>query len=314
MAGFAALAVLGLGGCSGGEAGDSEPGTTDAPATTETPPVPEDPTVPEKPTVGPAIPEEGLVEQTAPQGINGFVLVGDRIYAAAGNDDQVLAIDPETGAILARYSGFGWPDDVDVLPDGSLAVTGFQSGVLSRIDTEGKVSPLADLGAGINPVLTVSTTELLVGKALSADGLWRVNPEDGSTEPIAEKLDGVNSFDLGPDGALIGPRMGTQGRSAAVVSIDLDTGRDTDLVPVQGMPVAVEVDGDTAYVLTGAPPSLSTLDLSTPGAPLTPVTDLDFAPDNLEIAEDGTVWISSFSSPLIARYAEEKVTKLTIGG
>jgi hypothetical protein len=298
---------------SGCSDGDTNSGAEKDPVSSETTVVSPTTEAVEQATEGPAVGAASAVDQSPPKGINGFVLVGDRIYAAAGNDDQVLAIDPEDGTILARYEGLGWPDDVDVLPDGSLGVTGFQSGVLSRIDKDGKVSAIADMGVGINPILTVSDTELLVGKAISADGLWRVNPNDGTTEEIASALGGVNSFDLAPDGRLIGPRMGMGEGAPALVAVDLATGESTDIVGVTGMPVAVEVDGDTAYVLNAMPPTLYTVDLSTPGGKLETLTELNFAPDNLEIGADGTVWISSFSTPLMAHIVDGKVTDLPIG-
>lgn len=259
---------------------------------------------------------EGEVDQTPPQALNGLVLAGDRIFATAGKDGEVLSIDPVDGRIAARFGSgddLGWPDDVDVQSDGSLLVTGTDSGIVSQIGVDGAVSQVADVGVGINPILVISDEEVLVGKALKGDGLVRINPATGDIDQIAITLGWVNSFDMGPDGSLIGPRMGLDGKTPAVVSIDLATGESTDLVTTEGLLTALEVDGSTAYVLNAVPPALYETDLAADTPTLEKVVDLPFAPDNLEIDGDGSIWVTAFDQPTLAHIVDGVVTQVPVG-
>jgi len=314
-------AALLVGGCASDDSttdttevvdGSANAAGTSAPPTTATDAVSE-PDVSD--VAGPAD-AEGEVDQTPPQALNGLVLAGDRIFATSGLDQQVLAIDPASGRITARFgsgSELGWPDDVDVQSDGSLLVTGTESGVVSKIGVDGAISRVADVGVGINPILVVSDEEVLVGKALRGDGLVRLNPSSGAVEQIADELGWVNSFDLGGDGTLIGPRMGLNGKTPAVVSIDLSTGVSTDLIATEGMLTALEVDDSTAYVLNALPPALFKADLAADTPTLEKVVDLPFAPDNLEIDGDGSIWVTAFDQPTLMHIVDGAVTQVPVG-
>lgn len=261
--------------------------------------------------------DAGSVDQRAPGGLNGFVMAADRIYVAAGLDDQVLAVDPTDGRITARYAAdkdFDFPDDVDMLADGTLVVTVWKSGVVDRIGATGEVSELARLGPGVNPVLVRSDGTVFIAKSMTGDGLWTLDPDTGETVQVTDKLNTVNSFDEGPDGQLIGPRMGLNGTTPALVSIDPDTGQTKDIVELVGMATAVEVDGDVAYVTTANPSMLSSVDLSAPAPAVNMIASLPNAPDNLEIADDGSVWISAFDAPVFMVVSDGEVSEIPVGG
>src|SRR5690606_25035371 len=99
-----------LAACSGGD-DPAAPTTTETSTTTTT-------TAP-----GP------MEDQTRPASAFGMVHDGAKLWIADFYGGQVLAVDPDSGAILVRYQGDdGVSDEIDDLaigPDGSVYWTGF---------------------------------------------------------------------------------------------------------------------------------------------------------------------------------------------
>ena len=131
----AVLLVSGLGACSSDSEGDASPSTTEASGSSTT----------AAPSTTVA---EPLEDQTAPVNVNGLTVQGDTIWVASIEADEVLQIDRETGAILARFDTNGaGPDDVAVAPDGSVWVTGVGNGDLGRI-SDGTFGVVTTMAAG----------------------------------------------------------------------------------------------------------------------------------------------------------------------
>src|SRR5690606_32615216 len=115
-----------------------------------------------------------LADQTAPRSVNGLTVQGDTLWLASIGDDEVLQVDRTTGSILARHpTGGAGPDDVAVAPDGSVYVTGFESGVLGRV-VDGAYEEVATLAVAVNGIDVAADGTVYVA-TMEADGdLWRV--------------------------------------------------------------------------------------------------------------------------------------------
>ena len=278
--------VLALGACSSAEDAETRPTTTTsvpatmAPATTST-------------TVTP----DPLEDQTPPQAVNGLEVRGDTIWVAALNSDQVLQIDRETGAILTRVETPGSsPDDVAVGPDGAVYWTGFGDGSVGRI-TGGISETIANVGAGANPIGFTDDGELIVGRAVTADGLYRVPLDGGEPEVIASAVGDMNAFVIdendvvGPVGGVLGP--------GGVNAVDLTTREVSELgkgFPAGVTASALDVDGEVILLS----PNGQVWRFDDVAGTVEPALNLPPGIyDNLDIAPDGTLYVTSFTEPLI---------------
>ena len=273
--------------------------TTSSPTTTTTLPTPID-------------------DQTPPVGANGLAFGPDgQLWVADLVGSQVLSVDPETGAILARFGadeGVVGPDDVAIAADGSIYWTGFVTGVVGRISPAGENEIIAELSPGANPITFTDDGRLLVGLAEASDALYEIDPE-GSEEPrlIAEELGDVNAFAVGPDGFLYGPRFGLNGEGA-VVRIDIESGEATEVTDGFNFPAAVKFDADgSLYVLHVISPELFLVDVDS--GELTSVTEPPTAlVDNFAIADDGRFFVTAFNEPVISVISVDGETRtITIG-
>lgn len=242
---------------------------------------------------------EPAADQTAPASINGITSQGDTLWIASIGEDQVLRVDRSSGAILTRYDTQGaGPDDVAVAPDGTIWVTGYESGVLGRI-VDGEYQEVVTLAPLINGVDVAEDGSVYVA-SLEADGkLWRVPADGGEPEVVATGLVMVNAFEIDEsDGTILGPSdpMGSpaivridpadgtiervvEGLPAVLASTWHPDGRFVALANITGDVLAVDVDAGTFEVIATVPD----------GAPF----------DNLTYADDGTLYISSFVAPTV---------------
>ncbi len=296
VVGSVALALLGSA-CTA-DVGDAEaPTTTESTTTTTTT------------TPGP------VKDQTRPVSAFGMVHDGTKLWIADFYGGQVLAVDPDSGAILVRYKGTDGVsdeiDDVAIGPDGSVFWTGFNDGAVGRMTTSEVVSVVAGLEPGINGIAFSPDGRLFVGRAVIGQGLWEIDPSQPEKPPrlISDSLGNINSFAVGPDGLIYGPRWGLDG-AGELVRIDPDTAELEVLATGFDGPLAVKLDaeGRTAYVLSlapGAPPRVSVVDLDTAATTVLAETLPIALADNLAVAPDGRVFVSAFNEPELAVIATD---------
>ena len=258
-----------------------------------------------------------LSDQTRPQSAFGMVHDGAKLWIADFYGGQVLAVDPDSGAILVRYKGDdGVSDEIDDIaigPDGSVYWTGFNDGAVGRMTPSNVVSIVAGLAPGINGIAFSPDGRLFVGRAIIGEGLWEIDPMQPEKPPrlISDSLGNINSFAVGPDGLIYGPRWGTEGEGE-LVRIDPDTAELEVLTDGFDGPIAVKLDatGTTAYVLSlppGGAPIVSLVDLATGTTELLSTVPLPLA-DNLAVAPDGRVFVTAFNEPEIAVIAPDGTT------
>jgi streptogramin lyase len=260
------------------------------------------------------------VDQTSPVGANGIKVdeQGD-LWIAALASDEVLQVDPDSGEVLQRFAtpaGSG-PDDVVLDDEGSVYWTGFSDGSVGVIEqAEGgePVQVLANVGMGANPIALREDGDLVVGRAVTASGLYVVAPEEGAEPEQIGDPGPVNSFDISPEGVLYGPLPGPD---AGIVAVDPTTGEVEQTIAVPGAAFAVRWFEDQLDVLTLADASATVqrVDLETGEVTLFGSTDLGVA-DNLAVAEDGTVYVTGFDAPTVTVLSPEgeQEQTFTIGG
>lgn len=285
-----ALALLGAS-CSSGDDGGAAPTGDGGPTTTTTAPA-----------------REPLDDQTPPPSVNGVVVDGDVLWVASIAGDEVLAVDRASGAILERHAtGGAGPDDVAVAPDGSVWVTGFSNGDLGRI-ADGTYEVVVAMEPGINPIDTSGPT-VLVGTFGPEGRLYAIDTEGGEpidgAEPqlIAEGLPDINGFAVAEDGTVIAPAGGIGG-PGSVVAIDARGGIATLADGLPGVAaLAAGPDGRFA-VLANVEGGVYDVDPATGATSL--AHELEGVPfDNLAFADDGTLYVSSFTSPELIEIAPD---------
>ena len=146
-----------------------------------------------------------------------------RLWVASVFGRELLALDPETGAVLRRYGpedGVETPDDVAIADDGSVYWTAIFTGEVGRIDPDGtKRSQM--VAPGVNPITFSDDGRLFVALDFFGDGLYELDPSFGEApRRILEAPGWLNGMDWGPDGQLYGP-IWTRGH---IVRVDPATG------------------------------------------------------------------------------------------
>lgn len=255
-------------------------------------------------------------DQTAPVGTNGIVVADDgSLWIADGEGSQIIQVDTATGDIVNRWPtpDGSWPDDLAFDPDGRLFWTGFESGQIGRIDpSSGDHVIVAEVPPGANPITFTEDGRLLVGLAVTADGLYEIDPE-GVTDPvqIVAELGNVNGFDVAADGYLYGPRA-----TGEVVRIDTATGEVLDTIASDmGFSGAVrEATDGSLVVLSATPtPTLWSVDIETGEKTAIAALDTQLV-DNVAVGDDGSFYVTTFNRPAVIVVAPDgTTTELPIG-
>jgi sugar lactone lactonase YvrE len=182
-------------------------------------------------------------------GANGMRTGPDgRIYVAQVSGSQISAIDVETGAIEA-ISPMGGdivaPDDLVFDPEGNLYATEI---------TEGRVSVRAPNGAtrvlcGDIPVanpITFHQGRLIAGECRIGGRIMQLDLNGGAPRMLQENVPMPNAMEVGPDGKLYFPVMGTN----EIWRISLDGGTPETVARDLGVPDSVKFDAQGFIIST----------------------------------------------------------------
>ena len=261
---------------------------------------------------------EPLEDQTAPASVNGLTVQGDTIWITSIEDDQIVQIDRQSGAILQRFDTAGaGPDDVDVAPDGSVWSTGFTNGDVGRI-ADGEYEVVKTLVPGINPIAVADDGLVWIGTYGPEGSLYRIDPPNVAQSGPAPKTLGsmpdINAFGILDDGRIVAPAGGIAGPGSVVVWNPEDGGLSTvaDGLP----PVAagtVDDQGD-AYVLANITGEVFAVDVDAGTTKVIQTVEKGAPFDNLAFAADGTLYLSSFVTPTITEVQPDGTERvITIG-
>jgi sugar lactone lactonase YvrE len=182
-------------------------------------------------------------------GANGIGTGADgRIYIAQLAGSRLSALDPATGAIehLATHgSDILGPDDIAFDDAGTMFVTEFTEGRVSMRAKNGAVRVLDGAVPGANPI-TFHDGHLIAGECRPDGRIMEIDRDGGAPRIIVDHVPMSNAFEVGPDGKLYFPVMGTN----EIWRVNLD-GSDCEVVVGDlGVPNSVKFDARGFIVST----------------------------------------------------------------
>ncbi len=181
---------------------------------------------------------ETLVAGSAMKGVHGLAFDGDgALHAVSITGMSLYRIDLQSGAVetvVGPPDGVG--DDLAFGPDGSLAWTA-RDRVLLRTPG-GEIRTVAAGLDGLNSINFGPDGRLFFTLIFRADALYEGDP-DGQRPPrlIAEKLGGLNGFEVTRQGKIIGPLF----LGNAIVAVDIETGSIEQIADGIQTPAAVNL-------------------------------------------------------------------------
>jgi sugar lactone lactonase YvrE len=261
-----------------------------------------------------------IADQTPPKSSFGLAFRDNTLWIADFLGGQIVAINPDTGTIVKRLVASdgvsGEIDDLTLDKEGTVYWTGFNDGAIGRMSPNGAYFIFANVQPGANGIaFSPDGKTLYFGRAVIGSGLWQFDLASGTSEQIDFKEDvgNVNSFAVGKDGMIYGPRYGIGGKGE-LVKIDPQAKKLTVVTAGFDGPTAVKLSGDgtSAYVLSmppGGKPALASVNLATKvtqplPSPLTPLVD------NLAVAPDGRIFVSSYNEPKLTVINTDGTTQI----
>ena len=245
-----------------------------------------------------AAPTVTVLAQGGPlHGSNGIYFGPDgNLYIASVVSSRILAIDPQSGAVVDSWGpddGVHGPDDLTFGADGSMYWTDIAGGEVGKRTPDGTTTIVGSPGPGANPITFSDDGRLFVSQCFLGTHLFEIDP-DGVEEPrlINDELGpgcGLNGMDWGPDGKLYGPRW----FHGEVARVDVDSGAAETVATDFGIPAAVKFDSrGRLHVLDTQRGEVVRVDLDSgdrevvgrPGVGL----------DNLALDGDDRIFVSSF--------------------
>lgn len=193
-----------------------------------------------------------LERLTAPSrlfGANGLRTGPDgRIYVAQVTGSQISALDVETGmleTISAKGGEIIAPDDVAFGPQGNLFATEPMEGRVSTRGTDGRTRILRDDLPGANGI-TVHHGRLFVNECRVGGRLMELDLNGGAPRVLLDNIAMPNAMEVGPDGLLYYPVMGTND----IWRIDPEGGEPERVAGDLGVPDSVKFDSAGFIVST----------------------------------------------------------------
>ena len=182
-------------------------------------------------------------------GANGMSIGPDgRIYVAQVSGSQISAIDVETGAIEA-FSPKGGdivaPDDLVFDPQGNLYATEITEGRVSVREPNGRTRVVQGDMPVANPI-TFHQGRLIAGECRMGARIMELDLNGGAPRIIAKDVPMPNAFQVGPDGKLYFPVMGTN----EIWRVSLEGGSPEKVAGDLGVPDSVKFDAQGYIVST----------------------------------------------------------------
>lgn len=203
---------------------------------------------------GSAIAAEGwTVERLTPPsrlyGANGLATGADgRIFVAQVGGSQVSAIDVDSGAI-ETISAMGGeivaPDDLVFDDAGNLYLTEITEGRVCMRTPDGNVRVVQGDMPVANPI-TWHQGRLIAGECRVGARIMEISLDGGAPRVIVDNVPMANAFQVGPDGKLYFPVMGTN----EIWRVDLDGGAPEVVAGDLGVPDSVKFDSKGRIVTT----------------------------------------------------------------
>lgn len=226
-------------------------------------------------------------------GSNGMRLGPDGwLYVTQVFGSQITAISPATGEkkiISPRGGEIVSPDDLDFDSRGVMYVTEYlNSRVVSRMPN-GEVRVVSDQVPGANGI-TIHKDRLFIDECRTGGRLLELFPDGRTPRLMADGLAMPNACAVGPDGLLYFPEV----LSGDIWRVPLNGGERERFISGMATPPALKFDNRGALVvLESHTGDITRIDLQT--RQKTRVATLETGLDNLVIAPDDRIFVSSFA-------------------
>ena len=182
-------------------------------------------------------------------GANGLATGADgRIYVAQVPGSLVSAVNPDSGAIdvISPMGGnITAPDDLVFDDAGNLYLTEITKGQVCMRRPNGDVSVVYGDIPVANPI-TWHQGRLIAGECRVGARIMELDLGGGAPRVIKSDIPMVNAFDVGPDGRLYAPIMGTN----EIWAINLESGAHEVIAGDLGVPDSVKFDNKGRIVTT----------------------------------------------------------------
>jgi sugar lactone lactonase YvrE len=163
-----------------------------------------------------------------------------RIYVAQVSGSQISAIDVQTGVIEAVSPKGGdivAPDDLVFDPQGNLYATEITEGRVSMRTPKGATRVVCGDMPVANPI-TFHQGRLIAGECRVGGRIMELDLNGGAPRLILENVPMPNAMEVGPDGKLYFPVMGTN----EIWRVDLNGGTPEKVAGDLGVPDSVKFD------------------------------------------------------------------------
>lgn len=244
-------------------------------------------------------------------GANGLRTGPDgRVYIAQVVGSQVSAIDVETGAletISAKGGDIVAPDDVAFDPHGNLFATEVMDGRVSMLEKNGRTRVIRGDIPSANGI-TFHKGRLFVGECRPGGRIMELDLNGGAPRMLVENSMMPNAMEVGPDGMLYYPTLGTND----IWRVNPEGGKPERVVGDLGVPDALKFDSKgfivSTQTLTG-----EVLRINPQNGERTVLARLDPGLDNLTFVGD-RLFISSFTGQITEISSNGQTKALLPGG
>lgn len=190
-----------------------------------------------------------LTQPSRLYGANGIRAASDgRIWVAQVPGSLVSAVDPDSGAIevISPMGGaIVAPDDLVFDEAGNLYCTEITQGRVCMRTPDGTVTVIQGDMPVANPI-TYHQGRLIAGECRMGARIMELDRGGEAPRIIKADVPMANAFDVGPDGRLYAPIMGTN----EIWAIDLETGAHQVIAGDLGVPDSVKFDSKGRIVTT----------------------------------------------------------------
>ncbi len=233
-----------------------------------------------------------LTLPSALYGANGMRFGPDgRLYVAQAFGGQISAINTataEVSVVSPRGGPIVCPDDLAFDSRGTLYATEPMSARVSARSPDGEVRVIADNVTGANGI-TVHQDRIFMDECRPGGRLLELFADGRAPRLIADNLPLPNALQLGPDGNLYFPVIGTN----EIWRVPVGGGRPERFVGDLGVPTAVKLDSKGAVLSTqGGTGEILRFDLQSRAK--TVVAKLRPGIDNFALTADDRLFVSHF--------------------
>ncbi|WP_018637896.1 SMP-30/gluconolactonase/LRE family protein [Parafrankia elaeagni] len=244
-------------------------------------------------------------------GANGLRTGPDgRVYVAQVTGSQISALDVETGAletISAKGGDIIGPDDVAFDPAGNLYATEVMDGRVSVLGADGRTRVLRDDLPSANGI-TVHQGRLFVGECRIGGRLMELDLDGGEPRILAENVAMPNAMEVGPDGLLYYPVMGTND----IWRIHPDGGEPERVAGDLGVPDSVKFDAE-GFIVSTQVHSGQVLRINPRNGDRTVLAQLGPGLDNCTFVGD-RLFVSSFTGAITEILGDGRTQETLPGG